>query len=166
MTMPMLKKSSDDVFRSTPNDLLARSNQPLVSIVDDHKKTVGVKKGDLFYVDSPSTPNVLVMHGKQDSPRIQNLKELLQLLVEKISISDPKIDMEILKESLEEFILLLKEIFKDGKKVELNALRISLWSMSSSGRSRILEAISVRDDANEEIQKNIKKIIIEEVPRR
>ena len=86
----------------------------------------------------------------QDSPKIQNLKELLQLLVEKISISDPKIDMEILKESLEEFILLLKEIFKDGKKVELNALRISLWSMSSSGRSRILEAISVRDDANEE----------------
>ncbi|NTW27566.1 MAG: hypothetical protein HGA36_04535 [Candidatus Moranbacteria bacterium] len=127
-------------------------------------KTLSVQPGDKFYMDVTTTENELVMHGKQEKPRIYFLKIALMALVEKISTKDPDASFKTLKVELSEILRLFNEIFTDNNQEEMNVLKLSLRKLGFSGKARLLSIIEDCLTINGEKKKLMKKMVLEEAP--
>lgn len=109
-----------------------------------------------------TTKNDLVMHGKQDSARIQFLKTTLPVLVEKISSRDNKASLESLSVELKDLLKIFTEIFESNKTEEMNVLRLSMKELGFSGKARILTTITNCQTIDDEKRNEIKKFVLEE----
>jgi|GEM_PF-4773060 len=135
-------------------------------IEDGLERTLSTQPSDPFYIaNAETTPNELVMHGKQDSPRIQTLKVLLPILVAKISDKDPKASLVSLDAELKELLRFFREIMENNEVRDLNVLKLSLRQLGVSGHARLQATIRNCQEISEETRELMRKIVLEEALR-